>query len=426
MNSEKKINKWRKLDNSAKIFPIISNKRFSSVFILSAILKEEIKKEILIKATNNALEKFSDFKVVLKKGVFWYYFEENTKPIFIEEENTYPCKYIDKNINNGYLFRVTYFKNKINLDVFHSLTDGNNAMQFFKEIVYEYIELSHPEKFEIGLRTDRKQRYNIEDSYIKNYDKKLKGNIKSKKAYILKGKKLPLDAIGVTHQIINLEELKKKATQKSVTITQYLTSVLIYAINKANYLEKDKKKPIKICVPVNLKKYFPSETLSNFFSYITVNANMKKLVNFDDIVEFVKKDFEKKLQKEEIIKTMSGNVKLGNNLFIRIIPLFLKKFTVNISYIEIRKYTTTTYSNIGRIGIIQEYKEYIENFLMLIAPERVEKIKCSSCSYENNIIFTFTSILSDTKIEKEFYEFLKHNEIGVKIETNGVYEEFIS
>ncbi|MCI9017007.1 MAG: hypothetical protein HFJ53_07585 [Clostridia bacterium] len=426
MNSEKKINKWRKLDNSAKIFPIISNKRFSSVFRLSAILKEEIKKEILIKATNNALEKFSDFKVVLKKGVFWYYFEENTKPIFIEEENTYPCKYIDKNINNGYLFRVTYFKNKINLDVFHSLTDGNNAMQFFKEIVYEYIELSHPEKFEIGLRTDRKQRYNIEDSYIKNYDKKLKGNIKSKKAYILKGKKLPLDAIGVTHQIINLEELKKKATQKSVTITQYLTSVLIYAINKANYLEKDKKKPIKICVPVNLKKYFPSETLSNFFSYITVNANMKKLVNFDDIVEFVKKDFEKKLQKEEIIKTMSGNVKLGNNLFIRIIPLFLKKFTVNISYIEIRKYTTTTYSNIGRIGIIQEYKEYIENFLMLIAPERVEKIKCSSCSYENNIIFTFTSILSDTKIEKEFYEFLKHNEIGVKIETNGVYEEFIS
>ena len=377
MNSEKKINKWRKLDNSAKIFPIISNKRFSSVFRLSAILKEEIKKEILIKATNNALEKFSDFKVVLKKGVFWYYFEENTKPIFIEEENTYPCKYIDKNINNGYLFRVTYFKNKINLDVFHSLTDGNNAMQFFKEIVYEYIELSHPEKFEIGLRTDRKQRYNIEDSYIKNYDKKLKGNIKSKKAYILKGKKLPLDAIGVTHQIINLEELKKKATQKSVTITQYLTSVLIYAINKANYLEKDKKKPIKICVPVNLKKYFPSETLSNFFSYITVNANMKKLVNFDDIVEFVKKDFEKKLQKEEIIKTMSGNVKLGNNLFIRIIPLFLKKFTVNISYIEIRKYTTTTYSNIGRIGIIQEYKEYIENFLMLIAPERVEKIKCS-------------------------------------------------
>ena len=107
MNSEKKINKWRKLDNSAKIFPIISNKRFSSVFRLSAILKEEIKKEILIKATNNALEKFSDFKVVLKKGVFWYYFEENTKPIFIEEENTYPCKYIDKypyTINNEVRF----------------------------------------------------------------------------------------------------------------------------------------------------------------------------------------------------------------------------------------------------------------------------------------------------------------------------------
>ena len=101
-------------------------------------------------------------------------------------------------------------------------------------------------------------------------------------------------------------------------------------------------------------------------------------------------------------------------------PLFIKKFTVKISYVEIRKYTTATLSNIGKIGIISEYKKYIDNFLFLIAPEVVEKIKCSVCSYENNVVFTFTSILEDKNIQNTFFEYLKKQDISVKIESNGV------
>ena len=165
--------------------------------------------------------------------------------------------------------------------------------------------------------------------------------------------------------------------------------------------------------------------MSNFFSYITVEAEMKKdkLDTFDKILEFVKKEFKEKLEEEEIIKTMSANVKLGTNFFIRSIPLILKKPIVRLSYMEIRKYTTITYSNIGRIGIIGKYKDYIKYFLMLIAPENVEKIKCSSCTFENKMVFTFTSILKDNSIEKEFYNFLKEKGINVEIESNGVLDD---
>ena len=60
---------------------------------------------------------------------------------------------------------------------------------------------------------------------------------------------------------------------------------------------------------------------------------------------------------------------------------------------------------------------------MLIAPEPVEKIKCSSCTFENNMVFTFTSILGNNKIEKAFYKFLKERGILVKIESNGVLDD---
>lgn len=413
---------WRKLDNSAKIFPVSSGKRYSTVFRISAVLKEEVNKDILEKALKISLEKFSSFKVRMKQGFFWYYFEHNTKEPIIREEREYPCKYIDPQTNNNYLFKVTYFERKINIDIFHALTDGNNGNDFFKEIIYNYIELSHPEDFVEELRTLRKYNYTEEDSYMKNYDKKANNNNSSRKAYLLKGEKIALGAIGVIHEMIDFKELKTLCKDKNVSITQYLTAVLIWCIYQERYHNYKGKKPIKICIPVNLKKYYPSSTLSNFFSYITIEAEKSNMDTFENLLKFVKEDFSKRLTMEELNKTMSTNVKLGNNPFIRAIPLFMKKVFVRLAYMEIRKYTTLTFSNIGRIGMIGKYQSYIEEFLFLIAPEQVEKIKCSACTFEDKLIFTFTTNLEDTSIENRFYEFIKQQNIPIKIESNGVLD----
>lgn len=432
-NSRMKNNKenklyWRRLDNSAKIFPISTGKKYSTVFRLSAVLKEKIEPKILEEAVNQTLEKYKSFKVRMKPGFFWYYLEQNNKLPIIEEEKDYPCKHIDSKQNNNYLFKVTYFENKINIDIFHSLTDGNSGTTFFKEIIYTYLELMHPEVLNEDERRIRKIEYDTEDSYMKNYDKRAKSNASGKKAYILRGKKIQLGAISAIHQIIDLEDLKRVSKKEEATITQYLTAVLIYSIYQENYVKAKGKKPVKVCIPVNLKKYFPSKTMTNFFSYITVEAQMKKdnLDTFEKILNFVKKDFSKRLTEEEIVKTMSTNVKIGNSPLIKSIPLAIKKAIVRLSYIEIRKYTTTTFSNIGRIGIIGNYKDYIDYFLMLIAPEPVEKIKCSSCTFENKMVFTFTSILQDNRIEKRFYKFLKEKGIKIKIESNGVLDDISS
>ena len=445
--------KWRKLDNSAKIFPLSAGKKYSTVFRISAVLKEKINPKILEKAVDIALEKYDSFKVKMKYGFFWYYLEQNNKEPIIEEEKDYPCKYIEPSKNNDYLFKVTYFDTKINIDIFHVLTDGGSGVVFFREMIYTYLELLHPTVFNANERLTRKIDYNTEDSYLKNYMKNSKGKSSSKKAYILKGKKIRLGAISAIHEIIDITDLKKECEKYGATVTQYLTAVLIYSIYEANYKKTKSKKPIKVCIPVNLKKYFPSKTMSNFFSYITLEENMKKLIEksksnqtenkeekeilnyedenyllnnnklFDAIVDFVKNDFKAKLTEEEIIKTMSANVKLGTNIFIKVIPLELKKALVRLSYLEIRKYTTITFSNIGRIGIIGKYKDYIEEFLMLIAPEPVEKIKCSGCTFEDKMSFTFTSILNDNNIEKTFYRFLKSRGIKIQIESNGVLDD---
>lgn len=146
------------------------------------------------------------------------------------------------------------------------------------------------------------------------------------------------------------------------------------------------------------------------------------MCDFDNILQFVKGKFQEKLKKESIGKTMSATVKWGNNILIKLIPLVLKNVIIKISYAEIRKYTTTTFSNVGRINVLPEYKKYINKFLFLLAPEPVEKIKCSACSYDNKLAFTFTSILQDTSIERAFFNHFEQQGMAVEIESNGVVQ----
>ena len=61
---------WRRLDNSAKIFPLSTGKRYSTVFRLSVLLKEDIIPELLQEAVIETLEKYQSFKVKIKNGFF--------------------------------------------------------------------------------------------------------------------------------------------------------------------------------------------------------------------------------------------------------------------------------------------------------------------------------------------------------------------
>lgn len=424
MNKKEKI-KWRRLDNSAKLFPIVGNKKFSSIYRLSVVLIDDIQTEYLKQAVEQTLEVFTSFKVCLKKGFFWYYLEENQKEITIHEEETYPCHYMDKKANNGYLFKVTYYQNKINVEIFHALTDGSTAIEFVKTIVYHYLNLCYPNNFnkQFSIKNVQADTQNIEDSYLKNYQKSLHSKENSQRAYILKGKKLPPYQIGVTHGFISLKPLIKTCRRLKVTVSQYFTAVLIYSIYQEQKKQKFNRKPIKVCIPVNLKNYFYSTTTSNFFSYMTVVANHKQLdlTDFDLILAFVRNNFKNKLQKKEIAKTMAHTVRLGNSIYIRMIPLYIKKLILKLIYSQIQRYTTTTFSNLGKINVLPEYEPYIDQFLFLIGPEKAEKIKCTACSYGNNMVFSFSSILQDNQVEKNFFSFLKEQEIATTIVTNGIY-----
>jgi NRPS condensation-like uncharacterized protein len=426
MNRKSHQTKWRRLDNTAKIFPVIANENLSNVFRVSVTLKSVIVPEILQQALEEVLPWFDGFNVRLRRGFFWYYFESNKKVPVIEREATYPCKYIDPRSNQQFLFRVSYYERRINLEVFHAITDGMGAINFLKELAYHYIELLKAKEYskKITRRPSIECILDTEDSYLKNYKKKAKKTYSTKKAYQLKGELLYLDTISVIHGYVGLSTLKEKCKEKGISVTKYLMSLLIWCIYE-EYLNKQKQEePISINLPINLRSFFESTTTMNFFAVTAIELlSDGKDYTFEDVLHIVNKQMDENITKEKLEETISYNVSNEKKPFVRFAPLAIKYIALQLVYGRISRGNTMTLSNLGPIKVLPEFEEYIESFHFIIGVSKKQKMKCGVCSYKDKVVVSFSSVLGDTYLQRAFFRALTKEGIDVTIESNGVLNE---
>ena len=401
--------KWFKLDNAAKIFPPVSNRKDPKVFRFVCVLKENIDKNILQESVNEALNFFPNFRSILKKGFFWHYLETTDFNPNIKEEKKDICSPIYNKRKKKLLFRVNYYKNRINLEVYHALTDGTGALEFLKTIVHIYISKKYDIE-EFNFDYDASINEKSSDSFNKYYKFQLNKIEKSNKVYQIKGDKL--NKIRVINGCMNTKDLIDLAHKYNTTLTGLIVSIYILAI-KENMNLKDGNKFITIDIPVNLRKYFKSQTARNFFSVIKLKYNGSD--NLEDIIKYVDKNLKKGLKKDNLFKTMNKYATFEHNFLIRLIPLFVKNFILKIIIKFVK--TTSTVTNLGIIKVDDSIKDYIDSFEVYVS---TDKMQISMCSYLDKLNISFTSIFDNMDIIKNFYRKLSSFGIEIIISSNNV------
>ena len=185
------------------------------------------------------------------------------KVIEVSEETDLPCDIFE----NKFLYRVSYYKKRINVEVNHALTDGTGTLNFLKVLACNYEELRYKTSADIYVDDASVEEREI-DSYKKYYKKeKSKDKVIGIKGYQVKGKMYPEERLKIIELIMPTKDVLKLSKDNNSTITQYLTAIMIKSIaDTMSY--KDKKKPIIITIPVNLRNYFPSNTARNFFNVV--------------------------------------------------------------------------------------------------------------------------------------------------------------
>ena len=415
--------RWDRLDNTAHLFPVIAGENMSNVYRISVTLTELVQPDVLQQALNIVLPKMDGFNLRLRMGVFWYYFEENGKPApKVREESNFPCRYIQQNQNHSYMFRVTYYKYRINLEVFHVLTDGMGGINFLKELTYQYLRLAHPElKEKVGDSLNSGTSLNREDSFLKNYKKSSAKGYQTKKAYLLKGEHLGPGEFGVMHGYMQIPQLKEVCHRYGCSINEYLVSVYIWSVYTECMKGMPSTSPIRVAVPVNLRPYFNSITTKNFFVMVSAEFHpTKEVYTFAEVLAIVRDNLRSQINREHLEKLFSYNVSNEKMLAARAVPLFLKNIAMKLVYTKSALANTTTITNIGNIGVDEEYRPYVEMFHAFLAMSKGQHLKGTICSYGSMLVFSFSFDLKDVSVQRGFFRKIAADGIEVELETNGV------
>lgn len=414
---------WYKIDNAGKIYPAIINSKDSCVFRISVTLKKDVIPSFLQQAACDCKPRFPSLYVRLRNGFFWHYYESNEKDPVVKPESPYINEHIDLYENNGYLFTLFYYKNRISMETFHGLCDGSAAMELFKSLIFRYFELiGHTIESEGAVLTidQQPQRIEVEDSFIENYRPTGDKRIKVEDAYRLKGTRFGKGGIGVIKGRLKAEQLIGLAKRSGATPTQYLTALLIYCIGQSDSQARESERPVNICIPVNMRRFFNSRTLRNFSLYFYSSLKLKDMeIDFDKILCEVKKCFEQELTKEKLQQTLNVNVAIEKNFIFRICPLFIKDAAMRIvCMILADKLNTSAVANLGNVTMPVSLSEHIKDFDCTSGLGNQATHALNFITYNGSMVISFSRAVYETELERLFFTFLTDQGIDVEVESN--------
>ncbi|MCD7836772.1 MAG: hypothetical protein LUG83_09050 [Lachnospiraceae bacterium] len=396
MNSEN----WYKVDNVAKVFLATYNRRDTRSLRVSCTLKDKIDGVILGEALRAAIRTRPQLQVRIRRGFFWHYIENTEVLPVVREENTRPCPILYGEDYRGILhYSVTYYGKRINLDLFHALSDGTGAMEFLNILVLNYLKLKYPNELrEVYIESSASADDLEQNSFKQFYGKSGKAAASGKKAYHIRGLKLPYDQLQFFELHMKAPEVLMRAKELKVSLTSYLGAQMMLAIQKDMPLLK-KKQPVTISIPVNLRNFYPSKTARNFFN----NVQVSHVFTGDETIEALAREFDDKLkgslEPDKIRQQMDNYQKLERIFFVRMVPLFIKQPVVKYFSKKENQRVSAVISNLGVISPPREMVQFIEGYSAFCSHS---EIFVTVSSFEDELVFGITSAYNNTGVLKNF------------------------
>ena len=418
--------KWFKLDNAAKIYPASHSRYWSNLFRMSATLYEDVDVKVLEQAVKNTIPRFPSIAARLSDGLFWYYLRPVDTPPPILAEYSYPLAYMTKKELKTCAFRIIVYKNRIAIEMFHSLTDGTGGLIFLKSLVAEYLELKHqieiPCEHGILSRKERPKHYETEDSFIK-YSAPMKETRRDSNAWRIDGTPEEDGYLNVTNFQMSSEVIYKMAKAKNVSVNTFLTAIMLKAIYnlQLDLIHNPKKyRPVKVLVPINLRKIFDSKTLRNFALY-TIPEIDPRLGDYtlDEIIHIVHYKVGMYATKKNMAKMIETNVAEERNPLLRIVPLFVKNFVMKMVFNSVgERKSCLSFSNLGEIKLPQNMHELIERIDFILSPQAQAPYNCTAYSYRGILNVTFSRDIKESRLETYFFREMQKLGVEVTVQSN--------
>lgn len=415
---------WYRVDNVAKVFLAAHNNRDTRVMRVSATLNEEIDEQLLNEALGITIKSRPEFQVRIRRGFFWHYMEQTDHVPVAVKESGRPCPILyGRNFRGVLHYKVSYYENRINIDIFHAIADGTGALSFLKFLVFNYLRLSHPGELNdlvIDSAASVDDRYkNSFVQFCEKTERAIPKRIlnKKSKAYHIQSGKLPFDQLQFMEVHMPASGVLSKAKELKVSMTSFLGATLMMAIN-ADRPYMLRSKPITISLPVNLRNYYPSDTMRNFFN----NVDVTHVFDGSETIESLSKEFEikfkEKLTPEKIQEQMDRYQSIERIGLTRVTPLAIKQIVVKAFQKSENGRVTAVLSNLGRVELPEEMRPYVKEVSDFCA---TNKLFITVTTLDDDLVLGIANAYSNTGVISRFISGIRPDEGDVILHSTEVY-----
>ncbi len=459
---------WYRLDNTGNLYPSVLSGKNTTLFRIGAVMDRPVHADRLNRALVPVMRRFPYYRVHLRRGAFWYSFEENRRELSPVLDGRTPCLYMPIKRRGVFPLRVRVFGRSLAVEFSHALTDGTGALLFLKSLLASYLIAERGEgesgrasegtpegapeavlRRELGVDPEillldeegnctEARDEEFQDAFRLHYDRRIPPPPQEREVFHLPGRKMPAGRYRVISGDLPVGPVVARAKVLGVSLTEYLTAVYFYALQEIQEcrvsakggqtaLRKGRARwdPLSVMVPVNLRSFLPSATMRNFF--LTLNPLLDTRLghyDFEEIAVKVHHSLRTMLDRRHLAQHIRRNVGGTVHPILRLAPLFLKDIALKSIY---RGYGENTYSgslsNLGRITLPEPLRQRVERFTFVPPPSPVLGTKCGVLSYGETLTISFGSLMEEALLERLFFRFLRREGFPVKLRGNWKGEE---
>ena len=426
LSEERKL-RWMRLDNAAKIYPAARRQNWSNVFRISVTLKEDVDVPVLQSALDVTVRRFPSIAARLRRGMFWYYIQQLSQVPKIKEESCYPLTRMSRDEIRRCALRVIVYKKRIALEIFHSLTDGNGALVFLKTLTAEYLQQKYgvriPAEQGVLGRLEEPSEEELEDSFQK-YAGPVNASRQASDAWRFSGTPESDGFLHVTCLKLPVDAVLEKAHGYHVSLTSFLCAAMMQAIQELQ-MEKEpnirRRKPIKVLIPVNLRKIFPSRTLRNFVMYTTpeIDPRLGKY-SFEEICAAVRHRMGLDINAKHMGSMIATNVSSERILAVKVMPLFVKNAVMRLVFDAVgERKSCLSMSNLGAVKLPDAMMPYVERFDFILGVQATSPYNCGVVSFGDTLYINFIRNIRQPELEYHFHCVLRDMGLPVTVESNS-------
>ena len=417
---------WYRLDTAALIFPAVARRDWCNVFRLSATLSESIDPIVLQQAADDLRGRFPSFFVSLRRGVFWYYLEESSQQVAVREDYAYPLAFMSRRELKQSCLRILYYKNRIAVEFFHSLTDGRGGSIFLCSLVARYLELQGglhvPRNALIRGVEETSEPEELEDSFLKNAAEVAAGR-REESSYRLHGSKEHGGFRLLTTGILETQALLDAAHRHNVSVTAFLAAVMVQSIIEIQALERPRRRqrPVKITVPVDLRRLFGSRTLRNFSLVLNVGADPRYGdYSLEELCQTIYHQLCTGATPQNMAGMIAANVQPQQVTVLRLAPVRIKNIVMDLVYRSSgERGGSLNISNLSTISLPEVMRSCVQRMEFIIGTQRTYPNNCSMLSYGGKTYINMIRSIRESELERRFFSKLVALGIPVSIESNG-------